>query len=75
MLWLAPRAVRNFKQVLYRSANMSVDEARALFLETYVLLGQLVQAAPPPATLNERAGGNLDATAPLGMPPSSTTGD
>lgn len=29
MLWLAPRAVRNFKQVLYRSDNMSVDEARA----------------------------------------------
>jgi len=29
MLWLAPRAVRNFKQGVYRSGGMSVDEARA----------------------------------------------
>lgn len=48
--------------------DVDADEARALFLETYTLLGQLLQAASPPPTPEEPVGGQVDATAPLGMP-------
>jgi hypothetical protein len=46
--------------------DVDAAEARALFLETYVLLGQLLLAAPPPTTPEEQVGGQMDATAPLG---------